>query len=317
MKAILVPAPGGPEAVVYGEAPDPVAQPGEVLVRVRAAGLNRADLLQVAGHYAPPRGASEILGLEAAGEVESSGERVFFLLPGGGYAERVSVPLGMLIPIPEKMSFVQAAAIPEAWFTAFLNLFHEAHLHRGETVLVHAAASGVGTAALQLSLRTGARVLATSRSAEKRARLLEMGARHCFEPDPATLLANLDAAIGKEGIEVALDPIGGPLFPQTLEAMAQEGRVVLIATMGGGTASVNLRTILRKRLRIIGSTLRSRRLEEKVYLTGTFRREVLPGFVDGTLAPVIDRTFPLEKAGEALARMASNENVGKIVLEVS
>ena len=160
MKAILVPSPGGPESLVFGEAPEPAVGGGEVLVLVRATAVNRADLLQAAGKYPPPPGESEILGLEAAGVVEATGERVFFLLPGGGYAEKVAVPRGMLMPIPDGMSFEEAAAIPEAWFTAYLNLFREGALAAGERVLVHAAASGVGTAAIQLARGAGANVVA-------------------------------------------------------------------------------------------------------------------------------------------------------------
>jgi tumor protein p53-inducible protein 3 len=316
MKAILVPKPGGPEALVYGEAPDPVPGPDEVLVRVRATAVNRADLLQSEGKYPPPPGASGILGLEAAGEVEGTGERVFFLLAGGGYAEKVAVPRSMLMPIPRRLSFADAAAIPEAWFTAYLNLFQEGGLKAGERLLVHAAASGVGTAAIQLARRAGASVVATARSAEKCGALLALGADLAVDTSREEFLGRIERTFGKESIDLVLDPVGGPLLAPNLKALRRGGRVVLIASMAGPSADIDLRAILAKRLRIIGSTLRSRPLEEKVALTAAFVREVLPGLADGSLLPVVDRSYPLREAARAHRRMAANENVGKIVLVV-
>lgn len=317
MRAALVPTPGGPEAVVPGEAPEPIVREGEVMVRVRAAGVNRADLLQAAGKYPPPPDESTILGLEAAGEVEGTGERVFFLLPGGGYAERVAVPRGMLMPIPERMSFVEAAAVPEGWFTAFLNLFLEGSLVAGERVLITAAASGVGTAGIQLARRAGATVIATSRSAEKLETLRDLGADLALVATGADLVSQVEAAYGRESVNVVLDAVGASLFPHLVTLLARRGRLVLIATMGGGSAELDLRAVLGRRLRIVGSTLRARPLAEKVALTGHFVSGALPGFVDGSLRPVVDSVLPLERAGDALARMAENRNVGKIVLEVA
>jgi putative PIG3 family NAD(P)H quinone oxidoreductase len=317
MKAILVPSPGGPEALVFGDAPEPAPGPGEVVVRVRATAVNRADLLQAAGKYPPPPGASEILGLEAAGEVEGTGERVLFLLPGGGYAERVAVPRGMLMPIPPSMSFVQAAAVPEGWFTAYLNLFREARLAKGETVLIHAAASGVGTAAVQLAKRAGARVVATVRSETKGNALRSLGADLVVAAPDGEFAGPIAEALGPFPVDVILDPIGGSILGKNLSLMKPGGRLVLIATMGGGTAELDLRSLLGRRLRVIGSTLRARPLAEKLDLTAAFVRDVLPGFVDGSLVPVIDSVLPLERAADAHGRMASNANVGKIVLEVA
>ena len=316
MKAILVPTPGGPEALVFGDAPEPRPAPGEAVVRVRATAVNRADLLQAAGKYPPPPGASEILGLEAAGEVEGSGERVFFLLPGGGYAQRVAVPRGMLMPIPASMTFVEAAAIPEAWFTAYLNLFREANLAKGETALIHAAASGVGTAAVQLAKRAGARVVATVRSETKGNALRSLGADLVVAAPDGDFSGPIAGALGPLPVDVVLDPIGGAILGKNLSLMKPGGRLVLIATMGGGTAEIDLRVLLGKRLRVIGSTLRARPLAEKIDLTAAFVRDVLQGFENGTLAPVIDTVLPLERAADAHRRMASNANVGKIVLEV-
>ena len=316
MKAILVPKPGGPEALVWGEAPDPVAAPGEVVVRIRATAVNRADLLQSQGKYPPPPGASEILGLEAAGEVEGSGQRVFFLLPGGGYAEKVAVPRPMLMRIPDTLSFTDAAAIPEAWFTAYLNLFQEGRLKAGERLLVHAAASGVGTAAIQLAKRAGASVVATARSAEKCRVLVELGADLAVNTSLEEFLSRIEKTFGKESIDVVLDSVGGPLVVPNLKSLRLGGREILIASMAGPGAEIDLRMVLAKRLRIIGSTLRTRPPAEKAALTAAFVKDVLPGFSDGSLAPVIDRTFPLADAGDAHRRMAANENVGKIVLVV-
>jgi putative PIG3 family NAD(P)H quinone oxidoreductase len=316
MKAILVPKPGGPDALVYGDAPEPVAGPEEVVVRVRATAVNRADLLQAEGKYPPPPGASEILGLEAAGEVEGTGEKVFFLLAGGGYAERVAVPRSMLMPVPARLSLAEAAAIPEAWFTAYLNLFFEGSLKPGERLLVHAAASGVGTAAIQLARRAGCSVVATARSEKKCAALAALGADLVVDTSRQEFLSRIEAKFGKESVDLVLDSVGGPLFSPNIRSLRRGGRIVLIASMAGPGAEIDLRAVLAKRLRIIGSTLRARPLEEKAALTAGFVRDVLPAFADGGLAPVIDCAYPLRDAAEAHRRMSANENVGKIVLLV-
>jgi tumor protein p53-inducible protein 3 len=322
MKAILVPKPGGPEALVFGEAPDPVPAAGEVLVRVKATALNRADLLQAAGKYPPPPGASEILGLEAAGEVEGTGERVFFLLPGGGYAEKVAVPRGMLMPVPDGMNFVQAASIPEAWLTAWLNLFVEGELKgeegpKREVALVHAAASGVGTAALQLLRRKRIVSVATTRSARKLEALSALGAAPAIDTSKDDFAVVIEKAYGRDAVDLVLDPVGGAFLEKNLRVLKRGGRLVLIAVMAGGSSTLDLRTVLTKRLRIIGSTLRSRPADEKVALTRAFVRDVLPGFADGSLVTVVDSVFPLSRAADAFHRIAANENVGKIVLAVA
>lgn len=316
MRAILVPAPGGPEALVFGEAPDPVPGPDEILVRVKATAVNRADLLQAAGKYPPPPGAPEILGLEAAGVVEGTGEKVFFLLAGGGYAEKVAVPRGMLMPIPEPMSFVEAASIPEAWFTAYLNLFLEAGLKAGEKALIHAAGSGVGTAALQLVRRAGATAVATVRSPRKLGVTLALGATLAIDTSAKDFAEEIETAWGPGAVNVVLDPVGGSFLERNIRVLARGGRLVLIASMGGGSSTIDLRPVLLKRLRIVGSTLRARPTPEKIALTEAFVRDVLPGFSDGTLATVVDSVLPLARAGDAFRRMAANENVGKIVLTV-
>ena len=317
MKAILVPAPGGPEALVFGEVPEPALRDGEVLVRVRATAVNRADLLQAAGKYPPPAGESEILGLEAAGVVEGTDERVCFLLPGGGYAEKVAVPRGMLMPMPADLSFEEAAAIPEAWFTAYLNLFREGALAAGEVVLVHAAASGVGTAAIQLAKDAGASVVATVRSAAKAEALAALGADLVVDTTARDFAEAVEERFGKSSVGLVLDPVGGVNLARNVRVMARCGRLVLIATMGGGSSELDLRAVLTKRLRLVGSTLRSRALAEKTDLTSAFVRDVLPGFADGRFRPLVDSVFPLDRAAEAHRRMAENANVGKIVLTVN
>ncbi|HPA51289.1 MAG TPA: NAD(P)H-quinone oxidoreductase [Thermoanaerobaculia bacterium] len=316
MKAILVPSPGGPEALVPAEAPEPALRDGEVLVRVRATAVNRADLLQAAGKYPPPPGESEILGLEAAGLVEGTGERVFCLLPGGGYAEKVAVPRSMLMPIPDRLSFEEAAAVPEAWFTAYLNLFREGGLAAGEVVLLHAAASGVGTAAIPLAKDAGARVVATVRSAAKAGPLEALGADLVVDTTARDFVEAVEECFGKAAVDLVLDPVGGSALAGNVRLLARGGRLVLIATMGGGAAELDLRAVLTKRLRIVGSTLRARPLAEKADLTAAFVRNVLPGFADGRFRPLVDSVFPLERAADAHRRMASNANVGKIVLTV-
>jgi putative PIG3 family NAD(P)H quinone oxidoreductase len=316
VRAILVPAPGGPEALVYGEAPEPALREGYVLVHVRATAVNRADLLQAAGKYPPPPGESEILGLEVAGVVEGTDERVFALLPGGGYADKVAVPRTMLMPIPAGLSFEEAAAIPEAWFTAYLNLFHEGSLSSGEVVLLHAAASGVGTAAIQLAKDAGAAVAATVRSAAKAEALAALGADLVVDTTARDVVDAVEERWGRAAVGVVLDPVGGAALAGNVRLLARRGRLVLIATMGGGAAELDLRAVLTKRLRIVGSTLRARSLAEKSELTAAFVRDVLPGFVDGRFRPVVDSVYPIERAADAFRRMESNANVGKIVLSV-
>jgi putative PIG3 family NAD(P)H quinone oxidoreductase len=316
VKAILVPAPGGPEALAWGDAPEPAPRDGEVLVRVRATAVNRADLLQAAGKYPPPPGESEILGLEASGLVEGTDERVCFLLPGGGYAQRVAVPRGMLMPIPAGLSFEEAAAIPEAWFTAYLNLFREGALAAGEVVLLHAAASGVGTAAVQLAKAAGASVVATVRTAAKAAPLEALGADLVVDTTARDFAEAVEERFGKGSVGLVLDPVGGATLAGNLRVMARCARLVLIATMGGGSAELDLRALLTKRLRLVGSTLRARALAEKLDLTAAFARDVLPGFADGRFRPLVDAVFPVERAADAHRRLAANANVGKIVLTV-
>ncbi len=307
MRAVFAEAPGGPEVLVLREVDDPTPGPGQTLVQVKAAGLNRADLMQMAGKYPPPPGESNILGLEAAGIDLQTGKRVCCLLGSGGLAEKVAVDKRLLLELPDALDFPSAAAIPEVWLTAFLNVFIEGQLAKHERLLVHAAASGVGTAAVQLGRRHGARVIATTRSAAKLDRITALGAHRVIDSSQGFAL--------DEPVDVILDVLGGgPALMQNLNALAVCGRLVMIAMMQGAKAEIDLRVLLGKRLRIIGSTLRSRSVDEKARIVERFKEEVWPGFSSGELKPVIDATFPMTRAKDAAARLASNETVGKVVV---
>jgi putative PIG3 family NAD(P)H quinone oxidoreductase len=325
MQAIVVSEPGGPETLKLAELPDPVAGPGTAVVRIRATALNRADLLQRRGLYPPPRGATDVLGLECAGEIESVGEgvssirvgdRVMALLPGGGYAERVVIPEKMAIPMPAHMTFEEAAAIPEAFLTAREALFTLGRTKADDTVLVHAAAGGVGSAAVQLARQAGVRVVATAGSTEKLARVAELGAHHVVNYRTEDFAAVGMSVSDGRGVDVALDFVGASYWPKHAACLAVGGRCVVIGILGGASAEVNLAQLLTRRYQILGLVMRSRPVTDKIAITQTFIRESLPLFSSGGLRPVIDGVFPLADAAKAHARMESNENFGKIVLRV-
>ncbi len=327
VKAVLMDGFGGPEVLSLGTAPDPVIGENELLVRVRATALNRADLLQRMGGYPAPKGTSDILGLEMAGEVVHAGpavsgwkrgDRVCALLPGGGYAELVAVPAGMAMRIPEGMTFEQAAAIPEVFLTAYLNLFRLAGLQAGDKVLVHAGASGVGTAAIQLIREAGATSMVTAGSSEKLNQCIQLGATAGWNYKNGPFASWVHERTDGRGVDIILDFIGAPYFEQNITSLAVDGRLVVIGTMGGtDVPMLNLGEILRRRLQIIGTALRSRSRSYKVQLTQDFAAFALPRFADGRLKPVIDRVFNWTEVQEAHAYMASNANTGKIVLRVS
>jgi len=322
MRAIVVRAPGGPEVLELGEVPDPGPGPGELLVRVRAAGVNRADLLQRLGRYSPPRGEPETLGLEIAGEVLEPatpfkpGDRVMALLGGGGYAELARVPAAQAMPVPKGMSFAEAAAIPEAFLTAWLNLFLLGRLAPGEVVVVHAAASGVGSAALQLCRGVASTVLATA-SPGKHAACLELGATHVLarQDVPARLADAVRAAAGR-GADLIFDLVGGSYLEANVAALALQGRLCCISTMGGSKATLDVGALLTRRLTVMGSTLRNRSPGQKAKLVADFARTALQRFATGELRPVLGRTYPLAQAREAHAAMERNEVIGKISLLV-
>ena len=325
MKAIQVQGEKDSPTLVWDEADEPVCGPDEVLVDVRAAAVNRADLWQARGHYPPPFGASAILGLEMAGVVREvgaavqtfgTGDRVCALLPGGGYAERVTVPAGMLLRLPADWSFAQGAAVPEVWYTAFINLFDEGALKAGETALIHAGASGVGTAAIQLAVDAGALALATAGSAEKVARCRELGAEWAVNYKEADFVAEIMAATDGAGVDVILDPVGGGYLARNIALLKPFGRLVNIANLGGSKGELDMGRVLGRRLRIIGSTLRGRPAAEKIAITRRFEEQVWPKLADGRLRPIIDRVFPIAEAQAAHAYVLENRNIGKVILEL-
>lgn len=326
MKAIIVKEPGGPEALEWLTAPDPQMQPGELLVRVRATAINRADILQRRGLYPPPPGASPILGMEMAGEVLAvgaacgpewqPGQRVMALLGGGGYAEKVAVPAVHAMPLPDNLSFEEGAAIPEAFLTAYLNLFILGELKLGQTVLIHAGGSGVGTAAIQLAREAGATVLVTAGSDEKLERCRQLGAAGLINYKQTAFADRVKELTGGQGVNLILDFIGAAYFEANLASLALYGRLVLIGQLSGAKTQLDLGQIMRRRLHITGTTLRARSLAEKAELTGQFSDFALTRFADGRLRPVVDSVFPVSQAAEAHRYMETNQNFGKIVLKV-
>ncbi|MCB8982421.1 MAG: NAD(P)H-quinone oxidoreductase [Ardenticatenaceae bacterium] len=324
MKAIVVEGTKGEPELVWREVADVAYGPDEVLVAVRATAVNRADLSQARGNYPPPPGASEILGLEMAGVVTAvgpnvrgwqPGDRVCALLLGGGYAEQAAVPAGMLMRLPDEWTFVMGTAVPEVWFTAFINLFWEGGLQEGEAVLIHAGASGVGTAAIQLARAAGARVLVTA-SAEKLASCRALGAEVAIDYKAEDFVTAVSTATHGEGVDVILDPVGGSYLERNVRSLRRFGRLVNIGTLGGVQGEMNTGLLLGKRLKIVGSTLRTRPLAEKIAITQQFTERFWPGLRAGALRPIIDRTFAIAQAQQAHEYVAQNKNVGKVVLVV-
>lgn len=323
MRAVTAPEPGGPDALRLVELPDPEPGPGEVLVRVAASGVNRADVMQRRGLYPPPPGASDVLGLEVAGEVAALGEgvggvavgeRVMAVLGGGGYAELAVVPACFLLPVPEAMDLVEAAAIPEVFTTVYDAVLRRGRLAAGETLLVHGGSSGIGTAAVQLGRRVGARVLVTASSADKLRAATDLGAEVGIDYTEADFVEVSRGATGGRGVDVILDVVGGPYLSRNLDALALEGRLVVIGLQGGAKSEVSLRQLLSQRLSVMGATLRARSTDDKAALAAQVRADVLPGFADGSLRPVVDRVLPLTDASEAHRVMEAGEHIGKILL---
>jgi tumor protein p53-inducible protein 3 len=318
---------GDSDVLYIGETETPQVGDGELLVRVRATALNRADLLQRMGYYPPPKGASEIIGLEMAGEIVDVGggvtgyrvgDRVCALLPGGGYAQYAVIPADMAMPLPENLSFEQGAAIPEVFLTAYLNLVQLGGFQSGMDVLIHAGASGVGTAAIQLVRELGGRSLVTAGSPDKLARCSELGAAAGWNYKSGSFVAFVDEQTEGRGVDIILDFVGAPYLADNLKSLAMDGRVVIIGTMGGAKASeVDLGTILARRLQVIGTALRSRSAKQKAALTRAFWDFAFPRFSDGRLMPVIDTVMDWNEVKAAHDRMAANQNTGKIVLRVS
>ncbi|ANM29451.1 hypothetical protein ABI59_07430 [Acidobacteria bacterium Mor1] len=326
MKAVVITGPGGPEKLAFLDVPEPSAGPEEVRVRVRASAMNRADLLQRRGLYPAPAGEpADIPGLEFAGEVESCGERVRTLRPGdrvmgivggGGHAEKVVLHERLCLEVPPCLSWSEAAAVPEAFLTAFDALLDRGRLIPGESLLIHAAGSGVGTAALQLGLVSGARVVALSRSEDKRRRLQGMGAGTVLDPSHPQIAQELQIAAGPQGIDVVLDSIGAAAWELNMSVLAELGRIVIVGLLGGTRTEVHLGQLLARRASVVGTVLRTRPLEQRMDLVQRFAKQMLPLLAEGRLRAVVDSELPLHDAAEAHRRMENNANFGKIVLTV-
>ena len=334
MKIIEISQPGGPEVLTPGERDKPVPKPGEVLIHVRAAGVNRPDVLQRLGHYPVPAGASDIPGLEVAGIIAdvgdgaaldalhlTIGDPVCALVQGGGYAEYCTAPAAQCLPIPDGLSMTEAASLPETFFTVWSNVFDRARLGtdvagRPETLLVQGGTSGIGVTAIQLAKARGHRVFATAGSDDKARACEALGAERGINYRTEDFVAVVKAATGGRGVDVVLDMVAGDYVPRELAALADDGRLVLIALLGGNKAELDLGAVLRRRLTVTGSTLRPRDVAFKSHIATNLRTHVWPLFATGAIKPVLYRTFPLAMAADAHRLMESGEHIGKIVLEV-
>jgi NADPH2:quinone reductase len=324
MKAIIITRPGGPEVLEMQERPKPEPGLGQIRVRVRASALNRADLMQREGNYPVPPGVpADISGMEYAGEVDAlgagatlwkTGDRVMGIVGGGGHAEFLCVHEREAMPVPGSMSWDEAAAIPEAFLTAHDALFNRLDLRTGETLLVHAVGSGVGTAALQIARVAGATVVGTARSAEKLDRAKKLGLDVAIDASRGEWAAQVEEAIGKERVHAVMDLVGGNYLEGNMRVLALRGRIVVVGLTAGATAPFNMGTLLRKRLTIVGTVLRARPLEEKVSLARDFAERGVPLFETGKLRPVVDRVFAFAEIRAAHELMESNKTFGKIVL---
>lgn len=324
MRALVITEPGGPDVLRLGERPDPRPGRSDIVVRVHAAGLNRADLLQRRGHYPAPAGWPEdVPGLEYAGVVEaigddvrrwSAGDRVMGLVGGGGCAERVVVHELEALPVPDALELDAAAAVPEVFITAHDALVTRLGLRGGEWLLIHAVGSGVGTSALQLAKTMRARVVGTSRTAAKLERARELGLDVGVDTSDGSFAGAVKEATDGQGVAAILDLVGGDYFEENLASLATLGRQVVVGTVAGTTARLDLGTLLRRRITLVGTALRNRPLHEKITATALFERQVVPLLASGAVAPVIDRVLPMEEAAEAHRLMESNETFGKLVL---
>jgi putative PIG3 family NAD(P)H quinone oxidoreductase len=322
--AVVAPQPDGAEELALVERSVPRPGPGEVLIEVAAAGVNRPDILQRRGLYPPPPGAPDILGLEVAGqvvEVGSGGEAllgqiVCALVAGGGYAEYCAAPVGTCLLVPQTLSLTEAAAMPETLFTVWVNLFERGFAADGDWVLVHGGTSGIGTMAIALGALFNLKVIVTCGSDEKCARAMELGAAHAINYRTQDFVSATRDLTGGEGVAVVLDMVGGDYVPRNLEALGQDGRHVSIAFQRGAKAEIQIADLMRRRLTLTGSTLRARPVEFKTMVAGEIAHTVWPYVEGGRLRPVIDSLYPLSRAAEAHARMEAGEHVGKIVLEI-
>lgn len=322
MKAIVI---DSDQNLVWQDYELPQPGPGEVRIKVAASAINRADLLQRRGFYPPPPGASEILGLECAGEIEAIGDgvdrwqigdRVCALLAGGGYAEYTVAPEGSVLPIPSGFSFEQAAALPEVFATAWLNLFMQANLVEGEKVVLHAGASGVGTAGIQLCKCFGNPCFVTVGSDEKLNRCIKMGAAAGSNRHQEPFLEKAQAFAGDRGVDVILDPVGGAYLADNISLLGVDGRLVLIGLMGGAVSEIQLPLVLAKRLKIIGSTLRARSIQSKAAIMSSMQEKVWPRMESGEIEAIVDTVMPVKEAAAAHDLIATDNTFGKVVLAV-
>ena len=325
MIAIEIREPGEPEVLVAAERPTPSPAAGEVLIRVAAAGVNRPDVFQRRGRYAPPPGASDIPGLEVSGVVEALGsgvtdwhvgDVVCALVTGGGYAEYCVAPAPQCLAVPRGMDIITASAIPETFFTVWTNVFQRGRLQQNESLLVHGGSSGIGTTAIQLAKARGARVFATAGSADKCAACERLGAERAINYRDADFVAVVRELTGGRGVDVVLDMVGGDYFARNIEVLAVEGRLVEIATLHGVKAEVNIQTIMGRRLTITGSTLRPRPIADKAAIAAELRQQVWPLLESGAVKPIVHQTFPLRQAAAAHRMMESSAHIGKLLLVV-
>jgi NADPH2:quinone reductase len=323
MIAIEITQPGGPDVLVPVERPMPRPGPGEVLIKTEGAGLNYGDTLQRRGLYPPPPGASDIPGLEVAGTVQEIGsdvdqwrvgDRICALLTGGGYAQYCVAPAAQCLPIPRPLDTVAAAAVPEAFFTVWTNAFDRGRLKAGEWVLIHGGARGIGTTAIQLARAFGARVVTTAGSPEKCAACERLGAERAINYRQTDFVQAAREATGGHGVNLILDIVGGDYIQRNLDALALEGRLVQIGVIGGSMAQVNTWTILTRRLTFTGSTLRARSVAEKGAIAATLRERVWPLLDSGAIAPIVHKTFPLERAADAHRALEEDRHIGKLLL---
>ena len=325
MNVVEISKPGGPEVLVPAVRDVPEVGYGDILIRVTAAGVNRPDALQRAGAYDPPKGASDLPGLECSGTIAAVGagvtrwnvnDEVCALLPGGGYAEYVTTPADHALPVPKGLDMVQAAALCETFFTVYSNVFMRGDLHAGEVFLVHGGSSGIGTTAIQLAAKAGARVFATAGSAEKCAKCVELGAERAINYREEDFVEVMQTETAGGGIDVILDMVGRNYIPRNVKALAIGGRLVQIAFLCGATAELNFAQVMVKRLTVTGSTLRPQSNVAKAAIARSLETKIWPMLADGTIAPVMDSTFPLAEAAMAHAKMETSKHIGKIVLVI-
>jgi NADPH2:quinone reductase len=325
MRAIEISAPGGPEVLRIATLSLPVAKAGDVLIKVAAAGVNRPDVLQRLGRYAPPPGATDIPGLEVAGVIEATGDGVVrwkrgdavcALLAGGGYAEYCVAPGVQCLPVPRGVTMTDAASLPEVLFTVWSNVFERGRLQAGESMLVHGGSSGIGTAAIQLARARGARVFATAGSDDKCRACEELGAAHAINYRTHDFVAVVKELTGDRGVDLVLDMVGAEYVQRSLDVLGMDGRLVQIGVLGGPRATINMMSVLQRRLTVTGSTLRSRPVTEKGAIASAVEEHVWPLIESGAVRPVVHRTFPLASAADAHACMEASEHIGKLVLRV-